>query len=324
MPKKIDLTGQTFGKLTILREATKEEKEFRPGAYWICQCQCGKQIIKNGQGIRKGETTSCGCDLSQKLKARSVKFTDETGHRYGKLVVLERDYEKEAVHPNRGSTYWKCQCDCGSIVSVLRSSLINGTTSSCGCFRKEKMTNTMRELSSNNFINEIGNKYGKLTVVAKNTIKQTNRQGVEWICQCDCGNYKTVLGTDLRQGYVSSCGCLGSSKGEFIIEQLLSDNNISFAKEYVQKINNNNLRFDFAVFQNGTLSYLIEYDGKQHFYPIDHFGGIDYFNYIHQHDINKNQWCKENNIPLIRIPYTHLNNLCLEDLLLKTSQFLIY
>jgi len=37
----------------------------------------------------------------------------------------------------------------------------------------------------------------------------------------------------------------------------------------------------------------------------------------------KNQWCKENNIPLIRIPYTHLQDLCLEDLQLETSQFII-
>ena len=33
----------------------------------------------------------------------------------------------------------------------------------------------------------------------------------------------------------------------------------------------------------------------------------------------KNIWCKKNNIPLIRIPYTKLNNLKLEDLLLDTS-----
>lgn len=40
-------------------------------------------------------------------------------------------------------------------------------------------------------------------------------------------------------------------------------------------------------------------------------------------DEYKNQWCKENNIPLIRIPYIHLNDLCIEDLLLETTNFLI-
>jgi hypothetical protein len=33
----------------------------------------------------------------------------------------------------------------------------------------------------------------------------------------------------------------------------------------------------------------------------------------------KNQWCKENNIPLIRIPYTHFEDICLEDLLLESK-----
>jgi len=37
----------------------------------------------------------------------------------------------------------------------------------------------------------------------------------------------------------------------------------------------------------------------------------------------KNQWCKENNIPLIRIPYTHLKDLCIEDLLLETSNYVV-
>jgi hypothetical protein len=36
----------------------------------------------------------------------------------------------------------------------------------------------------------------------------------------------------------------------------------------------------------------------------------------------KNQWCLDNNILLIRIPYTHYNDLCLEDLLPETSKFI--
>ena len=42
-----------------------------------------------------------------------------------------------------------------------------------------------------------------------------------------------------------------------------------------------------------------------------------------KHDIIKNAWCLANDIPLIRIPYTHYDNLCLEDLQLETSKFII-
>jgi hypothetical protein len=47
------------------------------------------------------------------------------------------------------------------------------------------------------------------------------------------------------------------------------------------------------------------------------------FKYTQEHDSFKNQWCKDNNIPLIRIPYTHLKDLCLEDLLLETSKYIV-
>ena len=45
MPKKIDLTNKKFGKLIVIREATKEEKSNKPGAYWVCNCDCGTKNI---------------------------------------------------------------------------------------------------------------------------------------------------------------------------------------------------------------------------------------------------------------------------------------
>ena len=42
-----------------------------------------------------------------------------------------------------------------------------------------------------------------------------------------------------------------------------------------------------------------------------------------KYDAIKTNWCLDNNIPLIRIPYTHLNKLCIEDLLLETSSFIV-
>lgn len=42
-----------------------------------------------------------------------------------------------------------------------------------------------------------------------------------------------------------------------------------------------------------------------------------------KHDKIKNNWCKENNIPIIRIPYTKLHNIQIEDLLLDTSNYII-
>ena len=80
------------------------------------------------------------------------------------------------------------------------------------------------------------------------------------------------------------------------------------------------LPFDFYV----NNEYIIEYDGEQHF----RFSGKgrndeEHFNKTKEHDEIKNQYCFDNNIPIIRIPYTHYDNLYLEDLMPETSKFLI-
>lgn len=318
MPAKIDLTNKKIGKLFIEREATPQEKNNRPGAYWVCKCDCGNIVVKNGQGLRKGQTTSCGCDLSEKLKKRPRQdFIDETGNKYGLLTVLERDYKEEEKHNNKGYTYWKCKCDCGNIVTIGRSSLKNGQTKSCGCLRKKVMAQRMSDPNNHYYKNEIGNKYGKLTVIEK-----IYDNGLKWKCLCDCGNEIIVSGNSLRMGNTSSCGCLGRSKGEFLISKILKENNISFAQEYSVNINDRNFRFDFAIFSNNQLEYLIEFDGEQHFKSSKFFGGIEYLHYIQENDLLKNQWCIENNIPLIRIPYSHIKNLCLEDLILSSSKYI--
>lgn len=315
MPKKIDLTNKKFGEWTVLREATKEEKDNRPGAYWVCKCSCGTVKIVNGQSLRKGESCSCGCKLSQHLseKLSNKNCDDLTGQHFGQLTVLKRDYETEKT--KSGNTYWLCKCDCGNKISVVRNSLISGKTKSCGCLRKKVSAKALKKISENNFIDEVGNKYGKLTVIKKAPSRTTG--GTMWLCECDCGNTIIVSGNSLRTGNTQSCGCLGHSKGEFKIEKILKENNISFIKEYPVLINNRTFRFDFAIFQNDKLQYFIEYDGKQHFEPVEFFGGKEYYEYIKDNDDIKNNYCITNNIPLIRISYLKYNDIQIKDLLLS-------
>ena len=78
-------------------------------------------------------------------------------------------------------------------------------------------------------------------------------------------------------------------------------------------------RFDFLIKYNQK-EYLVEYDEIQHFKQTLYSNNLTK---IKNNDKIKNNWCKKNNIPLIRIPYTHLKELCLEDLLLETSKFIV-
>lgn len=60
---------------------------------------------------------------------------------------------------------------------------------------------------------------------------------------------------------------------------------------------------------------LIEYDGEQHFKPVEIWGGEEKLKIQQERDKRKNQWCKENNVRLIRIPYTEYDNLTIEYLI---------
>ena len=174
-----------------------------------------------------------------------------------------------------------------------------------------------KEIKSHIAGNDLTNRtFGKWTVIEKPD-KRSSNAGVYWHCICECGNEKNILAQSLLNGRSLSCGEHSNiSKGNSKIVEILNRNNIQYETE--KKFNSckdkRELPFDFYI-EN---KYLIEYDGKQHF---DKNNIFDY-EYTHNHDLLKSKWCKENNIPLIRIPYTHYDNLCLEDLLLETSSFI--
>lgn len=64
----IDLTGRTYGKLTVM-----ERDEFRNGRlYWFCQCSCGMTPSILGENLRRGLTFSCGCNRRTANKLRAL------------------------------------------------------------------------------------------------------------------------------------------------------------------------------------------------------------------------------------------------------------
>ena len=237
------------------------------------------------------------------------KALDLKGQKFARLTVIEKTNKRNAS----GQIYWKCRCDCGNICEITGSSLKNGHTKSCGCYNKEKAI----EKGKNKLINRVGQKYGKLTVLkrAENHIQPNGTEKTKWLCKCDCGNQCIVLGDDLQRGSTKSCGCIKKSYGEDLIENILIKENLPFIQEKTFEtcrfLDTNRLaRFDFYV----NNQYLIEYDGKQHFNQEDGWG--ESLEKIQSRDAFKNQWAKENNIPLYRVPYYDLEKInILDDIL---------
>lgn len=131
-----DLSGQRFGKLTVLHR----DLDAPPGrSKWVCRCECGEIVSVLRNHLVSGSTKACGGSCARtgtrsSCARKKVNFKDIAGQRFGRLVALEATDEKE----KSGESYiWKCQCDCGNICYTSGSRLRAGITRSCGCLVSE-------------------------------------------------------------------------------------------------------------------------------------------------------------------------------------------
>ena len=303
MPGKIDLTGKRFGRLLVLEEDPVRRYHT---IFWKCQCDCGSIKSINGRDLKSGKIVSCGCYMRE---CNAQNYKDLTGQTFGYLTVIRKTGKRHS-----GSIIWECQCRCGNIVEINSVYLLNGDTTSCGCYQKERI----HERCASKLI---GQRFGKL-VVEEETDKRYYKT-IIWKCKCDCGNYIEVPTTSLTRHLTASCGCV-KSHGERKIVKILSQNNIPFEtqKSFSTCVFDTGRRGFFDFYVNN--SYLIEYDGEQHFRSSDQgWNTEEAFQKTKERDKYKNQWCRENNIPLIRIPYTQYDDLSIEDLQLETTKFLL-
>lgn len=126
-----------------------------------------------------------------------------------------------------------------------------------------------------------------------------------------CGYTWHISPNNFLQG--TRCPYCYRSKGEEEIAKILDINDIKYKEEYTFEDCTyiESLRFDFYLFD---YNICIEYDGIQHFKPCG-FGEKDEdeimrkFNLVQKRDKIKNQYCKDNNIKLIRIPYYEFDNI---------------
>ena len=124
MPKKIDLTGQIYGKLTVIREA---DKRIKNKVTWHCICECGNEIDVTSNSLRTGNTKSCGCFQKQKLIERNLSnSTVKIGNKYRKLLII-KDLGLIPQKKKKKNERWSlCKCDCGNEIEVPNNMLQSG------------------------------------------------------------------------------------------------------------------------------------------------------------------------------------------------------
>lgn len=303
-----DLTGSKFGMLTVIKQA--EDKVSPSGkrrATWLCRCDCGNYKEIDQDSLKGGMTKSCGCQqfkgmIESNFQRKEKNDKKIVGKKFNHLTVLQRDNTFKTIH-------YLCKCDCGNIVSVSKTKLISGEKTNCGCLENKGRYEDLT-----------GQKFGKLTPLY---YTQTKNKKAYWMCQCECGNQKEISAEAMKRGNTMSCGCMKQSHGEYIIENLLKENNIFYEKEFrAFKYEDSGVyaRFDFCI----DNKYFIEFDGRQHIESNNRWwNSPELVEKQKRHDTIKNEWCKKNNIPLIRIPYDHIKYIKLEDLQLDTTSFLV-
>jgi hypothetical protein len=219
--KFIDLTGQRFGRLVVIKR-TGNDKNGR--VMWLCRCDCGGERVVLGSYLKNGDVKSCGC--------YHMSFKDLIGKKFGKLTVISLDHKKKTK--NTTKVYWNCICDCGNVKVVEGNSL---KTKSCGCIQKE-------------FEDLIGKKFGRLTVISqvdKPSYKKEKKGGVYWKCLCDCGNITITNSHSLKGGSTKSCGCLRNENHTKKVALSIGESAFNrLFYTYKKNAINRNLKFDIS------------------------------------------------------------------------------
>lgn len=122
-----DLTGKTFGELTVLFKAEYQRKN--GGIWWTCRCSCGNTYDVSGTLLVNGRRTNC----PSRTHERNYASSDITGQRFYRLVAEYPTQKRDS----KGSVIWHCQCDCGHTVDVSYNHLVYSNMKSCGCRKIE-------------------------------------------------------------------------------------------------------------------------------------------------------------------------------------------
>ena len=263
---------------------------------------CGNSFLKRPHDVTSKNSGCPYCNGNQKAKYTEQWVIKNTPTPYS--------YVSGFINMTTKCNFY-CE-ECKTTFEQMPSRLINQHLYGCNCQKTKKKTHE-------NFLQKLGEDcLGEYEVLEEYKNIDTKIR----FKHKTCGAIFQLTPWDfihkVNKKYCPIC-YYKKSKGEVAIAEFLQKNQIEYQKEFtfpgLEK-----KRFDFYLPEYNTA---IEFDGEQHFIINDFFGGEQEFKNLQQRDMEKNNLCHQMNIPIIRIPYYHYNNLELKDLLLETSAFIV-
>lgn len=263
--------------------------------YVKARCDCGESLVMQFNGLKTGNVKSCGClwreRNQEQLKARAY---DLTGMEFGDLTA-EYKLDDDHLVLNGDGAQWFCSCRCGGSRIAKARALIAGTVKACKRCSNKTRAKDLTGLIVNNI--EVIERAG------------SNKRGSAlWKCLCHaCGRYYVTSSVVLLHANPFSCGCV-SSVGEQKIMQILDKYNVFYVRQKTFPTCKNKIRLRFDVWLP-DYGVCIEFDGYQHFHKSNEWDTDEKYNTRKKNDGIKDQWCLDNDIMLIRIPYDQTDNI---------------
>lgn len=264
---------------------------------------CGSVFERKPDYIYMNGLTCPECykNSPSRLRKSPTKFKKEFENVYGKSLILNSDY-------THGEEKISVKCLQGHVWLSSPLYLLKGK--GCPNCNKDKFVSPLKK-SHEQFVCEMKNKYGDeyeilgdYDLFNKKVLTRHNPCGHEW---------KPIASNLYSNG---SCPKCHQSKGEKEIRKYLLDNSLEFENEYAFddcRGEKYSLRFDFCIFKDRNVWFLIEYDGEFHFKENKIYKNESVrkqkFRELKNRDFIKTEYCENKKIPLLRIPYWDKENI---------------
>lgn len=245
----------------------------------------------------------CGCPKCAGVARKTTQQFIEEMLNVNPNVVIDGEYVQ-----NKAKINVHCLV-CGYVWKSTPNSLLRGN----GC---AKCSGLLRK-TNEQFLLEMKEIHPNIVALDNYTNNHT-----KIICHCNICNRNFTKTPHALIDAKSGCTFCSkaNTKGEIAIRDWLIENNIDYIKQKSFKgcKDKQRLLFDFYL---PKYNIAIEYDGKQHFEPVD-WGFHDEelmianFKDLQNRDKIKNKYCEDNGVKLIRIPYTEFDNI---EMILKEN-----
>lgn len=232
---------------------------------------------------------------SKKVKKTTEDFKKEVEDLVGDEYCILGEYKRanDAILMKHN--------ECGKEIMMSRTNFLKGKRCRDCSYKKNGLNRRFTQKELERRVSELGD--GEY--VLQSQYETSNKQVLlkHKVCGSEWLNFPNNF---LHHGIVCPNCTHIKSKGEDLVKEYFDNNNIKYKFQFTFEDlkDKRKLAYDFGVFnESGYLTYLVEYDGEQHFRPVEYFGGVEGFKKSQHRDNLKNKYALKNGIKLIRIAY---------------------